>query len=295
MKRFVSLAVLLALTSLPRPVHASVTPIAPGWTAQQIAGGLVTPMGEIAVDPVSHDAFVMDHPGGTNIVYRIPISGTRTVVASGPFDMNVIAFDPVTRELLLQLAGVLGRYSETGTPLGTLPAGGTALAIGPDGALYGAYGYQVRRFDTGTQSWQDWRALASPYLQYSPDGLAFAPGGSVFVRSGSMVFRADPGGTVPLGGTMVRMGMCATSTQLLVGPFALDPNGPPSTTNQGSLWLTGDGTTGMITGLATDPDGRIYLTALGSAPGQGTVWVLTPPGVVATRTSTWGALKVGYR
>lgn len=295
MRKLFVLAAVLSTFATPRPAPADPLPIAPGWSAQQLAAGLATPLGEIAVDPVTRDAFVMDHASSAATVYRITLAGVRTVVASGVFDMNVLAFDPAARELYLATAGTLGRYSESGQPLGTLPGVAGALAIGPDGALYCAHPDRIQRFDSATQAWQDWRMLASFYLTYnSPDAMSFAPDGAVFLRSGATTLRANEGEVRPLGNSLVSMGLCATAHQLLVGPFALDPDGPASQ-GRGTPWLNVDDAVGRITGLATDPDGRIYLVAIGNAAGQGSVWVLSPPAAVPVRPATWGALKAAYR
>lgn len=295
MRHFLVLAALATLVASPRFAPAAPMPVAPGWTAQQLASGLVTPMGEIAVDPVSHDVFVMDHTGTSVALYRITLSGSRSLVTTGGFAMDVLAFDPVARELFLQSGSDLGRYSETGQLLGMLPHGVTALAIGPDGALYGAYGPMIQRFDRGLQAWQDWRPLNSPMLTNSPDGLSFAPDGAVFVRSGASVFRAEASGSVLVASTLLRMGMGTTATQLLTGPWAQALDAPAWPANSRALWVNDDGVTGLISGVASDPDGRIFMTAIGSAMGQGSVWVFTPPAAVPVHTSTWGQLKSRYR
>ncbi len=295
MRHLFVLAALTALVATPHLAPAAPTPVAPGWTAQQLASGLVTPMGEIAVDPVSHDAFVLDHTGSGVDLYRITLSGTRSLVTSGGLASDVLAFDPVARELYLQAGSDLGRYSETGQLLGLLPHGVNALAIGPDGALYGAYGPMIQRYDSATQTWQNWRSLSSPMLTNLPDGLSFAPDGTVFVRMGAAVFRAEAGGSTFVASTLLRMGMGTTATQLLTGPWTRALDSPAWPANSSALWINDDGSTGLITGIATDPDGRIYVTAIGNAMGQGSVWVFTPPAAVPVHTSTWGQLKSTYR
>lgn len=284
----VAVSFLAVITSA---AHASLTPLAPGWSSASIADHMHTPFMGIAADPVTHDAFVIDIGAPTNTLFRVTVAGVRTELLSGAFHGEILAFDPVARVVFLSELGAVLRVSETGEVLGSIPGEVSALTIGADGALYGGAPGRVLRFDAGAGEWQEWRTFAPRFGLDTPTSLAFDGAGRLFATLGALVCRIEPGSAVVLGSTLVRKGLACSPGVVLCGASSFDPLGDEAVGNHGVAWVETDSATGMIEGVACTSDGRIYMTALGAHPGAGSVWVAFPPGAVTARRTTWGAIK----
>lgn len=285
------------------PVHAALVP-PPGWTAHKIGGDLGQPLGGLAVDPISHDAFVGDH-GPTPKVWRITQAGIKSAIipdAVAGSNVDAIAFDPVARVLYVPAGTGLLRYDESGAMLGQDSIAPECVALGPDGAIYGAFSSvgtdpsHVMRRDPATAAWSEWRALSEPFAMAAPYHVDLDPNGRIFVGSNQGLLRLDAGATVKVGNSLLGGRLPAVSggsSSLFFGDFTFDPSGG----DQGwgvPFVSSDDDSDGLIHGVCLASDGSVYMTALGTSPGgNGSLWQFAPSTTPALRSS-WGTLKTRY-
>jgi hypothetical protein len=284
------------------PVQAALIPPS-GWTAHKIVGDLAQPLGGLTVDPISHDAFVGDH-GPAPKVWRITQAGIKTAIIPDATGSNVdaIAFDPVARVLYVPAGTGLLRYDENGVLLGQDAIAPVCVALGPDGAIYGAFSFagadpsHVMRRDPATAAWSEWRALTGPFSTAVPYHLSLDPGGRIFAGSDLGLLRLDAGTTVKVGNSLLGGRLPAVSSgssSLFQSNFTFDPAGG----DQGwgvPFVSSDDNSDGLIYGVWLASDGSAYMTAIGTSPGgNGSLWQFVPSTTPVSRSS-WGTFKTRY-
>jgi hypothetical protein len=280
------------------PSSADLTPL-PGWTATKIIGGLTQPSAGLAVDPVSHDAFVGDHTAGCATIWRVTPDGTKTaVIQSCGINVDGFALDPASGVLYVPAGAVVQRYDENGGLLGEESASVQGVGLGADGAIYAAISGTpsfIARRDPGTGVWSTWRTLQGTYDIANPRAVAVDAADRAFVDSDKGLLRVDAGATDLFGVPLITThGINCGPLGVMAGAFTFDPNGTAPT--QGTPFLVGASGVddGLIYGAFQAADGSVYLTDLGSGAGNGSLWHITPTST-PVRRGTWGSVKTHYR
>ena len=289
-----------AILSLSAPAALADLIPPPGWVAHKIVGSLAAPLQGLALDPVTHDAFVGDRG---EIIWRITPDGAKTLVVQdqGPGDfinVNAFAFDPVQRVLYVPGNGVVRRYGENGGLLGEETIVVSGVGLGSDGAIYGTVPFSgatntsIARRDPNSGIWSTWAVLQNPYSTANPYFISVDARGRAFVVTDQGLLRVDATSTIALGGALIRGGVASGPTSVMFGNFGFDPNGGSGGTAFATASSPSDG---FIYGVAWAPDGSLYMTTIGASPGgNGSLWQFVPS-ATPTVHPTWGAVKAKYR